>query len=265
MPPWMWSPKGSGGCHSVLRPCDRPPCAVGRGASVRNAQRQHTRSPSVTACSRSPSVRCWLRSSRGRGILRHSRVPPRRQFYFVLCSQRGLTTPLQTSRKKRASLQKEAEAARKAERLSQWATLVVSNLYRIKDDTKSVVVEDWDNGGQETELTFDTTKGTPKQQADDAFKKARKMRRGSAVVAALIEQSEATEGKLDAWRARGGNGGGHGVVRSTCGDPQGGQEAQAQADWIGGSDRFRVAAAWQTRRAAAAGIVCLTDAWMAGP
>ena len=113
-----------------------------------------------------------------------------------------LDNTIANEQKKRASLQKEAEAARKAERLSQWATLVVSNLYRIKDDTKSVVVEDWDNGGQETELTFDTTKGTPKQQADDAFKKARKMRRGSAVVAALIEQSEATEGKLDAWRAR---------------------------------------------------------------
>ena len=100
---------------------------------------------------------------------------------------------LSAERRKRASLVKEAEAARSAERLSAWATLVVANLYRIDDTATSVIVEDWENDGQPTELRFDPDAGTPRQQADAAFVKARRLRRGSAVVAELIKESEARE------------------------------------------------------------------------
>ena len=113
-----------------------------------------------------------------------------------------LDSTLSNERRKRASLAKEAEAARKAEKLGQWATLVIANLYRIDDRATSVVVEDWDNGGQPTELRFDQSDGTPREQADKAFVKARKLRRGSAIIAGLIEESEATEVRLMAWQAR---------------------------------------------------------------
>lgn len=103
--------------------------------------------------------------------------------------------------RRRAALEKEESAARGAEKLGQWATLVVSNLYRIDDDMKSIVVENWEDGGTPTELRFDP-ETTPKQQAEAAFKKARRMRRGSAVVAELIGQSDTRVHRLQGWRAR---------------------------------------------------------------
>ena len=109
---------------------------------------------------------------------------------------------LSNENRKRAALAKEAQQARQAEKLGQWATLVVSNLYRIDDRMTSVVVEDWDNNGQPTELTFDLANGTPKEQADKAFVKARRLRRGSVVIAGLIEQSEAIEQTLLHWQKR---------------------------------------------------------------
>ena len=105
-------------------------------------------------------------------------------------------------RRKRAALQKEAEAAKKAEALGRWATLVVSNLYRIGPRDEKVIVEDWDRGGRPTELRFPPSEGTPKEQADAAFKKARRLRRGSVVVQALAEESNARERRLDEWRGR---------------------------------------------------------------
>lgn len=99
-------------------------------------------------------------------------------------------------------MEKEAEAARSSERLSAWATLVVANLYRIDDQASSAVVEDWENGGKPTTLTFDPTKGTPRQQAEAAFTKARRMRRGSAVVGELVEQSLVREKRLLQWQSQ---------------------------------------------------------------
>mmetsp|Transcript_71846 Transcript_71846/g.142422 ORF Transcript_71846/g.142422 Transcript_71846/m.142422 type:complete len:402 (-) Transcript_71846:90-1295(-) len=109
---------------------------------------------------------------------------------------------LEAERRKRAALDKEAKEATKAERLGQWATLVVANLYRIDERDERVVVEDWENGGQPTELVFKSGEGTPLEQAEAAFKKARRLRRGSTVIKALIEQSEELEIQLEDWRER---------------------------------------------------------------
>jgi predicted ribosome quality control (RQC) complex YloA/Tae2 family protein len=134
----------------------------------------------------------------------------RPRFPVSMCSAAGsslslqLNTWLESTRaveeRKRASLQKEAEAARAAEKLAQWATLVVSNLYQIDDHAESVIVEDWERDGKLTELRFDRGTGSPREQADAAFAKARRLRRGSAVIASLIEESEARERELDDWR-----------------------------------------------------------------
>lgn len=115
-----------------------------------------------------------------------------------------LEKALSAEQRRRTSLEKEMQAARGAERLSTWATLVVANLYRIDNDATSVVVEDWENGGAPTTLTFDASEGSPKQQADKAFAKARRLRRGSAVVSGLLEQSAARARALEQWRARSG-------------------------------------------------------------
>ena len=113
-----------------------------------------------------------------------------------------LDTTLANEQRRRISLAKEAEAALKAEKLAKWANLVVANLYRIDDRATNVVVEDWEAGGQQTELHFDSTAGTPREQADAAFAKARKLRRGSAIVSDLIERSEVIEGRLRVWQER---------------------------------------------------------------
>ena len=113
-----------------------------------------------------------------------------------------LQSTISNEERRRVALTKEAEAARNAERLSQWATLVVANLYRIDDRTTKIVVEDWEKDGAPTELTFDAGQGSPREQADRAFDKARRLRRGSTVVAGLIEESEKRERILQGWRAR---------------------------------------------------------------
>ena len=80
--------------------------------------------------------------------------------------------------------------------------VVVANLYRIDDRTESVTVEDWENDGKPTELVFKASEGTPREQADKAFAKARKLRRGSTVVAELIQQSDSVSLRLTAWQKR---------------------------------------------------------------
>lgn len=122
--------------------------------------------------------------------------------------RKWLGSSLEAERRKQIALAKEAEAARSAERLAEWATLVVANLWQIDDRATSAVVEDWNNGGAKVKLSFAGGQGTPREQADAAFAKARRLRRGSAVVAELIRQSEAVEARLQGWQARLADGGG---------------------------------------------------------
>ena len=116
--------------------------------------------------------------------------------------QVGLARAAEREQRKRASLEKEATAATKAEGLGRWGTLVTSNLYRIPADATSAVVEDWEQGGKEVTLTFDAKVGSPRVEAEKAFTAARKLRRGSAVVAGLLEESRRTTATLGEWQAR---------------------------------------------------------------
>ena len=116
--------------------------------------------------------------------------------------QVGLARAAEREQRKRASLEKEASAATKAEGLGRWGTLVTSNLYRIPADATSAVVEDWEQGGKEVTLTFDAKIGSPRLEAEKAFTAARKLRRGSAVVADLLEESMRTTASLGEWQAR---------------------------------------------------------------
>ena len=116
--------------------------------------------------------------------------------------QAGLARAAEREQRKRASLEKEAAAATKAEQLGRWGTLVTSNLYRIPAGATSAVVEDWEQGGKEVTLTFDAKIGSPQLEAEKAFAAARKLRRGSVVVADLLEESRRTSASLVEWQAR---------------------------------------------------------------
>ena len=139
---------------------------------------------SVEVAGRSPRARAriLLRAARCVPLLAAIAARPRAAPLACAAAPRELIeawlqTTIAAEQRKRSALVKEAEAARAAEKLSKWATLVVANLYRISDDANSVIVEDWDSGGTPTELSFDLTKGTPREQADVAFAKARRLRR----------------------------------------------------------------------------------------
>lgn len=116
--------------------------------------------------------------------------------------QVALARAVEREERKRISLEKEAVAATKAEQLGRWATLVTSNLYRIPADATSVVVEDWEQDGKEVTLTFDSKIGSPQLEAEKAFAAARRLRRGSAVISGLLEDSERTRASLGEWQAR---------------------------------------------------------------
>jgi hypothetical protein len=112
----------------------------------------------------------------------------------------ALRHALEREERKRSSLVKEAESAQKAESLGKWATLVTANLYRIPADAERADVEDWDVGGRVVTLKFDLkTHGSPRQEAEAAFAKARRLRRGSAVLEGLIAESDRTCSALRGW------------------------------------------------------------------
>lgn len=94
--------------------------------------------------------------------------------------------------KKMESLERESIEAGKAEALGQWAQLVVGNMYRLSEETRSAWVEDWETG-ESVELVFSKS---PRIEAEEAFAKARRLRRGSQVVAKLLSKSKERLEKL---------------------------------------------------------------------
>lgn len=110
----------------------------------------------------------------------------------------GLAKAIEGEARKHASLAKEKASAASAEALSRWATLVTANLYQIPEGASRVTVEDWENDGAEVTLKFDLEKyRSGREEAEAAFTKARKLRRGSAVVQELLEKSEKTQAALE--------------------------------------------------------------------
>lgn len=97
----------------------------------------------------------------------------------------ALEASIEKERRKRSALEKEQLAAEQAESLGRWAQLVVANLYMMDASTRCIEVQDWDSG-EPVELRFSKS---PRLEADEAFAKARRLRRGSVVVAGLLEKS----------------------------------------------------------------------------
>ncbi|KAG7366386.1 fibronectin-binding protein [Nitzschia inconspicua] len=91
--------------------------------------------------------------------------------------------------KKRKSLQLELTKAQGAEKTMARAQLLVSNLYLFQDASiKKATVMDWEND-VEVELELSNKYESASAEADALFAQARKLKRGSQVVADLLEET----------------------------------------------------------------------------
>ena len=110
----------------------------------------------------------------------------------------ALEKATQKEANKANALRDEKRKAEAAEALSHRANLIFSNLYRIDATTRTIEVEDWEDDGALVAIDLDPSFRSAKDEADAGFKKARRLRRGSAVVEGLLSESaERAEALLD--------------------------------------------------------------------
>mmetsp|Transcript_22363 Transcript_22363/g.49813 ORF Transcript_22363/g.49813 Transcript_22363/m.49813 type:complete len:520 (-) Transcript_22363:1060-2619(-) len=123
-----------------------------------------------------------------------SRAPPSRSVLLHRAVTKGVTKALTAIERKNASLQRELDKAQSLEGTMSRANLIISNLYRLPPGTTTATVEDWDNDGESVELELNTKEySSAQEEADALFATARKMKRGSAVIEGLMEDSAEAE------------------------------------------------------------------------
>ena len=139
-----------------------------------------------------PPRRCVSRVARGAAAESVDPLDVRRTALVA-----AIDAALTKEARKADALRKEAKAAADAEAMAHRANLIFSNLYRIDGTTKTIEVEDWENDGALVAIDLDPSFRSAKDEADAGFKKARRLRRGSAVVEGLLlesaERAEALE------------------------------------------------------------------------
>lgn len=102
----------------------------------------------------------------------------------------SVQTAVQQQEKKRVSLQSELEKAESLEATVARAQLITNNLYMFSSPSiKKMTVQDWDNDGNEVELVLNPSYDSAVAEADALFQQARKLKRGSAVVQTLMEET----------------------------------------------------------------------------
>ena len=106
---------------------------------------------------------------------------------------RALDNTIKVLKKKRTSLKSELKKAQGVEETIARAQLLTSNLWIFSPGVKSATVQDWENDGVEVELVLDENYNSASEEADALFAQARKLKRGSQVVAELLEET------ADAW------------------------------------------------------------------
>lgn len=99
--------------------------------------------------------------------------------------------------KKHKSLQAESTKAQNVEKTMERAQLLVSNLYLFPKGTLSAMVPDWENDGVEVEVTLDPQFESASAEAEALFAQARKLKRGSQVLAPLLEETSQLLATLD--------------------------------------------------------------------
>lgn len=124
----------------------------------------------------------------------------------------GAAEAMRKEERKKRALEKEAEQASQSEELAQRAELIIANLATMKerqtgDGGRHIRVQDWtevdaDGNPAERVVVIDAGYSSAREWAEAAFKKARRMRRGSAALVPLIEQSTRAIAALDELVAR---------------------------------------------------------------
>ena len=99
---------------------------------------------------------------------------------------KSLTKAAKAAVRKRDSLSNEVKKAEEVEGTTRRAQLITSNMYLFSPGVKSATVQDWENDGQEIELTLDDSYVSASEEADALFQRVRKLKRGSAVVKDLL-------------------------------------------------------------------------------
>ena len=113
---------------------------------------------------------------------------------------RILQDQAESQNRKHLALLKEKEAVQKANAYTKWAKLVVQNLWKVEPGMKTLTVQDWENDGRPVTLKFDLDNyETPHDEAEAAFAKARRYKRGSHVVNELIQACDVTRERLESW------------------------------------------------------------------
>lgn len=111
--------------------------------------------------------------------------------------RKSIQSALDSLSRKTASLQRELDKARSLEGTMKRANLIVANLYRLPKGTTSIEVEGWENGAT-IELVLNTREYDSAQDESDAlFALARRMKRGTKVVEALMKSSLDAEQELN--------------------------------------------------------------------
>lgn len=124
-----------------------------------------------------------------------------------------LAEALDKEERKRTALRKESDGAVQSERLAAMAELVISNLHALVDEPaasgggRDVRLSDWaqlDEEGQPKEVVvhLPAGSGSAREWAESTFKKARRMRRGSAAIEELLAKSEKVTRQLEGLRER---------------------------------------------------------------
>lgn len=101
----------------------------------------------------------------------------------------SLTKAVEFLVRKRDSLCNEVKKAEKLESTIQRAQLITSNMYLFPTGVTSAVVQDWENEGKELLLTLDESYKSASAEADALFQQARKLKRGSAIVKDLLQET----------------------------------------------------------------------------
>ena len=107
------------------------------------------------------------------------------------------TRALEGVGRKRDSLSNELKKAEKVEETMHRAQLLTSNMYMFTPGVTTATVQDWENDGDEVILSLDDLYESASAEADALFQKARKLRRGSAVVKDLLQETCEALGSLE--------------------------------------------------------------------
>jgi hypothetical protein len=91
--------------------------------------------------------------------------------------------------KKQNALEKELEKANDVEQTVIRAQLLTANLFKFKGGVTCAAVQDWHNNGTKLELFLNPQYKTAALEADALFKRARKLKRGSAVISDLLDET----------------------------------------------------------------------------